>query len=357
MSAYDPVRRALTGVTLMVVATLLVSGCGIDPSNIPTPGNGSGGSTYRIHIEFANALNLPLRAPVMANGVEVGALTDVSLTDPTSTSAGEVRADIDIEQSVSLPSTTTAQLQQDTILGDIYIALELGPSGGAQIPPDGTIPIAQTEPALQVEDLLSGLATFVSGGAIQAAQDVVNRLNGVLPAKPAETQRISDVLKNDLIDVAAHQADLSAFLDAIDANTRMVLDNKVALNELLTPQGVVTVAAIINSLIRLIGVIGALGSIARALEWIAPLATAGNAAAGAFVPMVLNPGRPLNLSAPSNLTRLVALVRDELIPWAQRPQVDIMGVHLDPPPNESPVSTDDQVDQIVGVLRMIGMVR
>ncbi|AYF79411.1 MCE family protein [Nocardia yunnanensis] len=321
------------------------------------PGAGVNGPTYELHIQFANALNLPSHARVMANGAQVGQLRRVTVTDPSATGPGSVVADVDIQRSVPLPAATVAQLRQDTILGDIYIGLDI-PTGaaGPVLSSGGTIPIAQTKPALQVEDVLSGLATFVSGGALHSAQDVVNRLNAALPADPADTARIADVLKNDLIDVAANQDDITAFLDSIGTNTQMILDNRDRLDEILTPQGVVDITAIAQSLIHVVGVIGALGGLAHSLEWIAPLASQGDAAARAFVPMLLNSARPLNLSVPSNLNALIAFLRDKLIPWSQRPTVNILGVHTDPAA-AGPVSTDDQVNQIVAALRMIGMVR
>ncbi|MDO3650664.1 MlaD family protein [Nocardia mangyaensis] len=347
-------RIAAVGASVVVVLT----GCGIDPARLTLPGAGIEGQTYPIHIEFTNTLNLPSRARVMANGAEVGRLTGVTLIDPTDSAPGSVLADIDIAESVALPNATTAQLRQDTILGDIYIALDLAAavSTAPKLAPGATIPRSQTKPALQVEDVLAGLATFVSGGALRSAQEIVENLNAALPEDPAETQRIASVVSANLIDLAANQHEIDAFLESLGTNTRTVLDNTAALDRILTPQGVVDIAQIAQSLIGVVGVIGALGDIVRALTWIAPLAEQGNAAARAFVPMLLNPGRPLNLSAPSNLVRLEEFLREQLIPWAERPKVDLRGVRIEPS-NGPTMSTDDQVEQIVATLRMIGIVR
>ncbi|QIS07544.1 MCE family protein [Nocardia brasiliensis] len=337
---------------------LPVSSCGIDASHLALPGTGVHGPTYRVHIQFADALNLPSNARVMANGAQVGRLRSVTVADPTATGPGSVLAEVDIERAVPLPAATIAQLRQDTILGDVYIGLDI-PTGTTTptLEPGDTIPIAQTKPALQIEDVLSAMATFVSGGALHAAQDIVNRVNTVLPADPAETARIADVLKNDLIDIAADQDAITAFLDSIDTNARLILDNRDRLDEILTPHGVVDITEIARSLIGVVGVIGALGGLAHALAWIAPLATQGDAAARAFVPMLLNTARPLNLSAPSNLNALVAFLRDKLIPWSQRPAVNVLGVHIDPADPVQSIPAGDQIDRIVATLRMIGMVR
>lgn len=342
-----------------VLAVCMLAGCGVDPAALTLPGSKAGGPTYTIHIEFANALNLPSRARVIANGDHVGDLAKLTVADPTTEHPGSVVADVEIQQAVVLPSSTTAQLRQDTILGDIYISLDIPVDADRsdRIDAGGTIPLEKTEAALQVEDVLAGLATFVSGGAIRSAQDAINRFNAALPADPAETARIADILKQDVVDVAANQNDLDAFIAAIDTNARLILDNKGQLDQILTPTGVVDITEIARSLIGVIGIIGALGGIAHALEWIAPLATEGNAAARAFLPMLLNTGRPLNLSAPSNLNRITAFLRDKLIPWAERPTVNIRGIRTETTSPSQPVSTDDQVDQVLATLRMIGVVR
>ncbi|MGX1777433.1 MlaD family protein [Nocardia brasiliensis] len=357
MKNRNGLRRVCVAV-LACAALTVPAGCRPDPANLTLPGTGAQGPTYSIRIQFANALNLPAHARVMANGVQIGALSTVSVVDSTPDASGSVISEVDIRASVQVPTAAKAQLRQDTILGDVYIGLDLpADSTGPYLAPNALLPITQTEPALQVEDVLAGLATFVSGGALRSAQDTVNELNAALPADPADTRRLADVLKHDLIDVAAHTADVGAFLDSVDVNARLLLDNRAQFDEILTPQGVVDITEIAQSLIHVIGVIGALGGIAHALAWLAPLLTAGDATARAFVPMLLNTGRPLNLSAPSNLNRLVEFLRDKLIPWVQRPTVNVFGVQVtDMDPVTQP-SAGDQVDRIVATLRMIGMVR
>ncbi|MEU2031138.1 MlaD family protein [Nocardia amamiensis] len=196
------------------------------------------GDGYRVHVEFANALNLPGRAKVMANGVQVGDLANVRVVDPAATAAGHVIADIDIDRAVKLPTATTAQLRQNTLLGDVFIELTTPPNGfDKTIADGGTIPIVQTKPAVQVEDVMAGLATFVQGGAVQQFQDLVNRMNAVLPEQPADSAHIAQVIDADFTDVARHLGEVDNFLDGMEANVAMVLDRDRALSALLNEQG------------------------------------------------------------------------------------------------------------------------
>ncbi|RBO93590.1 MlaD family protein [Nocardia puris] len=349
-------RRLRRGAgAMLLTAVLLTGGCAFDPSSVPVPGAGVSGPTYQVRIEFANALNLPARARVMANGAQVGTVTKVSVVDPGEASGGGgyVMVDTEIEDSVRLPRTTIAQLRQETVLGDIHIALLTPPDGFADTLADGdTLPRAQTIPATQIEDTMAGIATFVQGGAIGQFQDIINSLNAVLPPDSKETARISGVVGANALDLAANLAEVDAFLNGLSTDAAVVHGMGERTAEMLTEPAVQQISASVESIVNVVGVLGALGNVAHSLVWLAPLAQSGDAAARAFVPLAFT-SRPLDLDAPSNLNALVALIRDRIVPFVERgPKVNVVGVSTD-----GQVSTDDQVDQIVRTLRMIGAVR
>ncbi|MEU8899279.1 MlaD family protein [Nocardia sp. NPDC048505] len=348
-------RFARAGLALAATAALLLPGCGFDPAQVPVPGATVSGPTYQVRIELANALNLPSQAKVVANGAQVGSLREVRVLDPTPQRPGRVEAVVEISAAVRLPVHTTVRLRQNTVLGDVFIGLSTPAAGFDElIPPGGTIPLDRTEPALQIEDLLAGMSTFVGGGAVQQVQDMIVRLNRVLPDRPADTARIFDVLGRDVTDVAGNLGSVDRFLDAIERDLDAVLGNPRELSELLSARGAVEIPAGAKSLVLTLGVIGALGIIGHAVEWLGPLLSAGEAAAKALVPLLFT-NRPLDLTAPSNLNRLVALLRDTLIPFVQHgPKVTIGRVDFDGAP---PVATDEQVTAIINALKMIGVVR
>ncbi|MCU1646250.1 MAG: mce12E [Nocardia sp.] len=347
-------RRARWCAIAPAAAVLALSGCGVDPSSIVLPGTTVSGSTYPVSIEFANALNLPTRAKVMANGTRVGDLHSVTVVDTTAAGGGHVVARVDVTDSVRLPVDTTAELRQDTVLGDIYIAL-ITPPGGAdgRIEPGGRIPLAHTVPAQQIEDVMAGLATFVSGGTVRQMQDIVNRMNAVLPQDPKETARVFGALGANLTDIAANLRSVDDFLAAMGSDSTVLLNNQRALSELLTAEGVDQVTGSMNSIVLTLGLLEPLGEVAQSLQFLGPTVDSLDSAAKAMMPLLFT-GRPLDLSAPSNLNKLVALLRDKVIPFVEMgPKVNIAGVDT----GAAPVSGADQTDQIVRVLRMIGAVR
>ncbi|MGX1806070.1 MlaD family protein [Nocardia sp. NPDC055321] len=339
---------------LAVAALLPLGGCAFDPARIPVPGTGISEPTYRVRIEFGNALNLPARAQVVANGARVGTVTGVRVVDSADPAVrgGYVVVEAEIAESVRLPARTTAELRQNTLLGDIHLALTTPPDGfGELLPADGTIPLGQTRPPMQMEDAMAAMATFVQGGAITRFQDIVNQLNAVLPADPRETARIAGVLGANAVDVANNLDQVTVFLDGLTAVSAAVGENSDDLAELLTAPAVQQVTDAVNSIVATIGVVGALGEVAHSLAWLAPLAQSGDAAARAFVPLLFT-DRPLDLNAPSNLNALVALLRDRIIPWVEHgPAVNVRGVRVHGP------SGEEQIDRILQSLRMIGAVR
>ncbi|MFI6866483.1 MlaD family protein [Nocardia sp. NPDC050406] len=339
----------------MALAAALPAACSFDPASVPMPGATVGGDTYEIHIEFANALNLPAQAKVVANGAKIGSLRAVTVVDPSSAGPGRIDAVVAISTSVRLPADTTAQLRQNTLLGDVFIGLTTPPGdAGATLAPGGVIPLAQTKPALQVEDLLAGLSTFIGGGAPQRIQSIIEQTNAVLPAEPVDTARIADRLGTDVQDVAANLDIVDGFLDAFERDLDAVLDNPREVAALLSEQGARDIPADVQSLVYTLGIVGSLGTIGHSVEPFAPLFRAGDAAAKAFVPLLFA-ANPLDLRAPSNLNRLVALLRDKIIPFVERgPKVNVTTVTIE---GGAPIAGDERIDGIVRALRMIGVVR
>ncbi|MFC9897973.1 MlaD family protein [Nocardia sp. NPDC127579] len=342
--------KRTVGVLLSIIVGL--SGCGFDPARVPVPGASVAGPTYPVRIELANALNLPAQAKVVANGAQIGSLREVQVIDPAPDRPGQVEAIVDIRESVRLPVETTVQLRQNTILGDIFIGLTTPAHGfDRTIAPGGTIPLERTRPALQIEDLLAGMSTFVGGGAVQQVQDMINRMNRVLPERPADTARIADVLGRDAQDLAGNLDSVDRFLATVEQNLGVVLHHPRELGEILSARGAVEIPADARSLVLTLGVVGGLGIVGHAVAWLGPLLEAGDATAKALVPLLFT-NRPLDLDAPSNLNRLVALLRDTIIPFTQDPRLNIGLVDAG-----GAVPTDEQVAAIIGALTMIGVVR
>ncbi|WP_433727037.1 MlaD family protein [Nocardia sp. CA-129566] len=345
-------RKRLAAVVL--AAAIALGGCAFDPSSVPVPGTSMSGPTYRVRIEFANVLNLPAKAKVIANGAQIGTVDKVTVVPAADAPAGRggfVVVDTDIAKSVQLPTTTIAELRQNTVLGDIHIALTTPSNGfGSLLGPGGSIPIDRTKPPVQLEDTMAAMAFFVQGGAVGQLQDIINRFNSVLPQDPRETARISKVMGGDAADLAADLDQVDALLNGLVTNSQVLHDIQPELDNILSADSVRQVNAATNSIAGVTNIFGALGPVGTSLTWLAPLVQSNDAMLRAFVPLLT--GGPLDLRSPSNMAMLVALLRDKIIPFVEHgPKVNVTGVETDA------VAESEQVDRIIHTLRMIGAVR
>ncbi|MFD3596546.1 MlaD family protein [Nocardia sp. NPDC058640] len=338
-------------IALVVATGLAVGGCGFDPADVPVPGSTVSGETYRVQIEFSSVLNLPSRSKVIANGAEIGIVDGVRVVQPADAPAGRggyVIVEADILDTVQLPRKSIAELRQNTILGDIHLSLTTPKDGFGDLLRDGdTIPIDRTKPPVQLEDTMATMAVFVQGGAIGQLQEMLGRINSVMPQDPKETARISAVMGADAANLAANLDQVDLLVNGLAANAEVMHGIGPELTNILTPEAVAAMTGTQDSIAKTMKIFDALGPVGSSLTWLAPIARSGDAAANAFVPLAT--GGSADLRSATNLALLTALLRDKIIPFAENgPKVNVTGVR---------VSEEDQLAQIVTALRMIGMVR
>jgi len=104
--------------------------------------------------EFTNISGLRAGQFVRASGVEIGKVSSVRLVD------GGKRAQVDfnIDRSVPLYQSTTAQIRYLNLIGDRYLELKRGEGEGSDrvLPAGGFIPVSRTSPALDLDALIGG---------------------------------------------------------------------------------------------------------------------------------------------------------------------------------------------------------
>src|ERR1700749_272354 len=110
--------------------------------------------TYSYTAEFSNASGLRNGQFVRASGVEIGKVKNIKLVD----NGHRVRVDFDVDRSVPLYQSTTAQIRYLNLIGDRYVDLKRGDGEGADrvLPSGGFIPLSRTQPALDLDALIGG---------------------------------------------------------------------------------------------------------------------------------------------------------------------------------------------------------
>jgi phospholipid/cholesterol/gamma-HCH transport system substrate-binding protein len=123
------------------------------------------------HAVFTNISGLKSGNFVRIAGVEVGKVTGLTLHRD-----GTVTTDFAIDKNLPLTQGSRAAVRYENLIGDRYLSLEDGPGSVRKLAPGGTIPLAQTSPALDLDTLIGGFRPLFR--ALQP--DQLNQLTGEL---------------------------------------------------------------------------------------------------------------------------------------------------------------------------------
>lgn len=180
--------RGFLAAAAIVACTGAATGCapGLDQLPLPAPGLPDG--SWTLTATFANALNLPTKAKVRYNGVDIGLVDSMVARDYTAVVTMSIRPD------VHLPAGTTAELRSATPMGDVYVALAdpaVAPVDGAVLRDSATIPLESTSAAATIEEVLSRSSLLVNGGVIKNLAELATALGEHLDGRG---DRLADVL-------------------------------------------------------------------------------------------------------------------------------------------------------------------
>lgn len=335
---------------LAVVVSASVAGCGASLEDLPVPGSYVSGPTYQVDIQFSSVLNLPAKAKVVLDGVDIGLLESVELTGNTAV------ARVNIQDAVALPSMTRAELRQGTILGEIYVALRrpADGEGGGALQDGDMIPLERTSPADNVEDVLRGLSEVVAGGHIVDFQRSIDRFNKAFPSDPATVDLINDKAREALNDLATNSAELDRIIGAAESITESFVDKTDTLDTVLT-SGPERVGGLADALLVVVDALIDLGYMSRNIgDVINPVAGDLSSVIATLQPMIRTVATA-DLTAPMLASRMDALLRERLVPFFESaPNVRIASVSGNPGPGGTPV---DRANEMITVLRSIGFVR
>ncbi|MGB6206583.1 virulence factor Mce family protein [Mycobacterium sp.] len=169
-------------------------------------------STNSYSAEFSNGSGLRNGQFVRAYGVEIGKVKKVQLVD----AGRRVKVDFDVDRSVQLYQSTTAQIRYLDLVGNRYMELSRGEGEGAEraLPSGGFIPLARTSPALDLDALIGGFKPLfraldpekvntIASAIITVFQGQGGTINDILDQTAQATERIAtrdqaigDVVKN-----------------------------------------------------------------------------------------------------------------------------------------------------------------
>ena len=337
-------------VLLAAAAINLTAACSLDPTRLPVPGAYTPHHTYRIKIQFSSVLNLPARAKVDSGGIQIGVLDHVQLDGTTAVAYVEMSGD------TALPGNTRAELRQATPLGDIYIALLPPEESSASVLHEGdTIPLHNTAPAANVEDVLRSVSNLVAGGAIGTLQSTVINLNKAFPKDPAELTRIQQTMGGVLNDLAANQDTIDGILSSMANISTSLAANTAVFNRLVTegPPKLEGLSAITMAILRVVDDSKDVTNLGGQI--INPI-TGDLIQIFSYITPILGTLATVDTTVPVLADKFVAFLRNKLIHFFGKGGPKYIVSELHPPAGREGVDPADKADQAISAMQTMGLV-
>jgi phospholipid/cholesterol/gamma-HCH transport system substrate-binding protein len=221
----------------------------------------SGGPNYKVYAIFRDASQIISGDQVQVGGTPIGSIPKITLTPN-----GEAKLELDINDSNYVPlrqgTIATVRNPSLTSVANRYVDLRLAPGNAKPIPNGGTIGTAQTNSAVDLDELFNtlnpptrkALQNVIQGSAIEYCGSLANTSCNGYGAKaqaawqylnPAvasasvlfselnrDTARFTNFITktgNLFSDIATRQADLSGLVQNLSATTTALANQHVAL--------------------------------------------------------------------------------------------------------------------------------
>jgi phospholipid/cholesterol/gamma-HCH transport system substrate-binding protein len=180
------------------------------------------GRTNGYSAEFSNISGLRQGQFVRASGVEIGKVDSVALVD----GGKRVRVKFNVDRSVPLYQSTTAQIRYLDLIGNRYLELKTDPAERSVdkiLPPGGFIPLSRTSPALDLDALIGGFKPLFRA----LDPDKVNTIaSALVKVFQGQGGTISDIL-DQTAQLTAQIAERDQAIGEVVKNLNIVLDTTV----------------------------------------------------------------------------------------------------------------------------------
>lgn len=334
-------RWSLRFAALVLLVCVATAGCSVTMASIPVP-DGVSGDTYEVDIEFASVLNIPAGGKVLLDGNQVGHLSEVHLGERTAT------ATVEISDGVSIPRKTRAELRQETLLGDLYIALTSPPEPDGEVLADGDrIPLSRTSPPDNVETVMVSMAQMISGGVMSKLQEIVRKTNDALPDNPDELAEIARNASRQIIELGESTRVMNQLLEDGAGTLQVIADRAATVERTLTvgPDRFETMQSVFLNIVELISDLRSI-TIPGANLLAQPTYRDLKAVVATLDPMVATLAE-IDRSLTTNADLITRLLTKKLVPFlGGAAEVNVVGAR----------DREGRAVQLVDFLRAIGMV-
>jgi phospholipid/cholesterol/gamma-HCH transport system substrate-binding protein len=202
-------------VLALVALAVLAAGCSTSAQDLPLPGSGVGGPTYRVVAMFDDALNLTDGAPVKLHGVTIGRVREVAPDHFTA------RVSLDLRDSTPIHEGATARLRSTTPLGELFVQID-DPASGPRLRDGATLGVHSTSAAPTIEDTMTSVSLVLNGGGLSQLETIVREANLVLDGNEGTARDLLGRLARTAKALNESNDDIDATLDALaDVSTTL----------------------------------------------------------------------------------------------------------------------------------------
>ena len=222
-SITGPLTKLIIFVVITVTATAVL---GLTIANVTFGGSDS------YSARFSDVSSLNVGDDVRIAGVKVGEVQQISIVDRR-----QAEVKFNVESDGTLPASVTATIKYRNLVGQRYIDLAQGAGDpNRTLSPGGSIPLAQTKPALDLTELFNGFQPLFQalspndvnqlsfeiiqvfqgeGGTIDSLLASTASLTTTIANKDQVIGQVIDNLNTVLDTVNAHSAQLSGLITSL----------------------------------------------------------------------------------------------------------------------------------------------
>ena len=208
--------RAL--VTLVLAGLLaLVAGCSNweGPNSLPLPGaEGHDSQSYTVQIELPNVLGIQRNSRILLNDVNIGSITDVTVTDWHAIVTATIKG------GTVIPGNAIAKVGQTSLLGTLHVEFDLpdGEQAEGALAPGARIPLDRAGAYPSTEETLAAVSVVLNGGGLSELAEVQQEISLALQGSEPNNRQMIENLARFTTSIAG-QTD--TIVEAIDGVNRL----------------------------------------------------------------------------------------------------------------------------------------
>jgi phospholipid/cholesterol/gamma-HCH transport system substrate-binding protein len=226
-------RRAVV-VALLCALVTPAAACDFDGAyDLPLPGGVElGARPFEVTAEFRDVISLVPKSEVRVGDVPVGEITDVRR------SGWHAEVDMLLQPDVRLPDNAIAQIRQNSLLGEKYVALMPGDTVAHGRLSDGDhIPLSRTGRNPEVEEVLGALSLLLRGGGIAQLQTISHELNQAMSGREERIGAMFRQVDRLVTTLDRQRAQIFRAMDGLNRLTRILNSERRTFTDAIDTMG------------------------------------------------------------------------------------------------------------------------